>query len=67
MVGSASLSAWFCVPEQGMDGFEIMSRASAFLVKADVDNIKGAFPVGHESTMGAKYAAKASSNDGLEF
>jgi hypothetical protein len=65
---TASLSAWFCIPEQGMDGFEIMSRASAFLVKADVDSMKGAFPVGHESTMGARYAAKAAKNAaGLEF
>lgn len=63
----ASISAWFCLPEQGMEGFEILSRASAFLVKADVNNMKNlgrsGFPVGHESTMGSKYMAKA----GTEF
>lgn len=29
-----SLSSWFCVPEQGMKDFEILCRASAFLVKS---------------------------------
>jgi len=29
-----SLSSWFCVPEQGMKDFEILNRASAFLVRS---------------------------------
>ena len=29
-----SVSSWFCVPEQGMKEFEVLSRASAFLVKS---------------------------------
>lgn len=29
-----SLSSWFCVPEQGMKDFEILNRASAFIVPA---------------------------------
>ena len=29
-----SVSSWFCVPEQGMTDFEVLSRASAFLVES---------------------------------
>lgn len=29
-----SFSSWFCLPEQGMKDFEILNRASAFLVRA---------------------------------
>jgi hypothetical protein len=31
-----SFSSWFCVPDQGMKDFEILCRASAFLIKAKV-------------------------------
>lgn len=31
---SVSVSAWFCIPEQGMEEMEILSRASAFMVKS---------------------------------
>lgn len=31
---SLSFSSWFCVPEQGMKDFEILNRASAFLVRS---------------------------------
>ena len=31
---SLSLSSWFCIPEQGMKDFEILCRASAFLIKS---------------------------------
>jgi hypothetical protein len=33
-----SISSWFCLPEQGMKDFEILSRASAFLVKSPKKN-----------------------------
>ena len=63
---SCSLSAWFCLPEQGMEGFEILSRASAFLVKADSEamrkNGRSSFPVGHPSTYGSRAAEKAGVN-----
>lgn len=29
-----SISSWFCIPDQGMKDLEMLSRASAFLVKA---------------------------------
>ena len=35
-----SISAWFCVPEQGMKEFEILSRASAFLLKRKSPSFK---------------------------
>ena len=31
---AVSVSSWFCIPEQGMKDFEILSRASGFLVPA---------------------------------
>jgi len=33
-----SFSSWFCIPDQGMNDFEILSRASAFIVKARPNN-----------------------------
>eukprot|EP00605_Chrysophyceae_sp_TOSAG23-4_P002161 GSChrysophyteH1.ASY1.ANO1.2389.1 assembled CDS len=31
-----SVSSWFCIPEQGMTEFEVLSRASAFLIQSFV-------------------------------
>ena len=31
---SFSISSWFCIPEEGMEDMEILSRASGFIVKA---------------------------------
>lgn len=33
-MSALSFSSWFCVPDQGMIDFEILNRASAFLVRA---------------------------------
>ena len=50
-----------------MEGFEILSRASAFLVRSDVElmqkNRRGGFPVADEST----YAARSAAKKGLDF
>ena len=50
-----------------MEGFEILSRASAFLVRADTDFMKkhrrDDFPVAHSST----YAARSAGKNGLRF
>ena len=50
-----------------MEGFEILSRASAFLVRADTKfmnkNRRSAFPIAHSST----YAARAADKSGLSF
>ena len=32
-----SLTSWFCLPEQGMTGFEVLSQASAIAVQLDDD------------------------------
>jgi hypothetical protein len=46
-----SISSWFCVPEQGMNQFEILSRGSAFLVQSDASRMVSvdksrSFPLG---------------------
>lgn len=50
-----------------MESFEILSRASAFLVQSDVESMKkngrGSFPVANAST----YAARAAEKNGLSF
>jgi hypothetical protein len=34
---SLSFTSWFCVPDQGMKDFEVLCRASAFLLPAGKD------------------------------
>jgi len=41
----ASISAWFCVPEQGMKDMEILSRGSCFLLPRQDKDFKHSFHV----------------------
>ena len=55
------ISSWFCVPEQGMQQFEVLSRASAFLVKSRYGGqgfgARHRFPVGLPKALSEEAAA----------
>ena len=62
---SLSISSWFCIPEQGMKEFEILSRASAFVVKANSSLFK--YPYGNGKNNTTREISKDGENNRGKF